>query len=479
MTMSHDVFLAWTDPSYGEPPFGGREGPVERALDGLFEVAGLDPANPFADCVGRGGRVVLKPNWVLHANLDGGPIDSLVTHASVVAGVADRAARALEGEGEVVIGDAPLQSCDFDAMLRDSGTTEAVDAVRRRWPGVDFVVEDWRLTLLEDVAEHGGGRAVNASQRSRDDYDAAVDQRYRLVDRGADSFLEDTADYADRYRVTCYKPSLMSAHHAPGRHEYLVTRRIFEADLFVNLPKMKTHMKAGLTGALKNLVGINGHKEYLPHHIKGAYFDGGDCYSESDRFRRVHDELYDYVWEHQRELPAARRRPLDWLMRAFWKLSRVTGDSIAEAGWSGNETIWRTTLDLNHVLFFGDESPRHLISIADGIVAGEGEGPLRPRSKPAGLLMLGRNPAYVDAVMARLMGYNVSRIPTVFHAIYDRRSRFAGPFLADWAVTARSASGDRRRVPFSDLPNLGFLKPRHWHRAEAGDAPEAAGRRAA
>ena len=66
--------------------------------------------------------------------------------------------------------------------------------------------------------------------------------------------------------------------HAPGRHQYLVAREVIEADVIVNLPKLKTHKKAGVTCALKNLIGINGNKEYLPHHRVGGAERGGDCY---------------------------------------------------------------------------------------------------------------------------------------------------------------------------------------------------------
>ncbi len=472
MPMNHDVTLAWTEERY--PPTGPSDGdgPIHRLLAAMFAASGKDAENPFAGQVSRGERVVLKPNWVLHQNPDCDEIESLVTHTSVIEAVADFAARGLEGEGEIVIGDAPLQSCDFAALCSRAGVDAAVEALRQRWPGIDFFVEDWRLTLLEDMDD--AAHAVTAHQRQRSDYAERVDDRYRLVDRGRESFLEDTADYADGYRVTCYKPSMMSAHHRPGTHEYLVTRRIFDADLFINLPKMKTHMKAGLTGALKNLVGINGHKEYLPHHIKGGYFDGGDGYARSDRFRRMHDDLYDYAWENQQEHSPRRRRTLEFLMKTVWRLSRLTGDSISEAGWSGNDTIWRTTLDLNHVLFFSEESPRHLLSIADGIIAGEGQGPLRPIAKPAGLLLMGENPAYVDAVIGRLMGYNLSRIPTVHNAIYDRRSRFAGPLLDAYEVTTLARDGAVGRAPLASLPNLDFRKPRHWERAESGEAVRAA-----
>src|SRR5262249_446314 len=131
---------------------------------------------------------------------------------------------------------------------------------------------------------------------------------HQVVDLAEDSFLEDIAEHSGQFRVSMYKPSVMAEHHRAGKHEYLVTKRIFEADLVVNLPKLKTHAKAGLTGALKNLVGINGHKESLPHHIKGSYFSGGDGYCRPNRLRRYYDDLEDHLWEHYSALSASQRK---------------------------------------------------------------------------------------------------------------------------------------------------------------------------
>jgi uncharacterized protein (DUF362 family) len=53
------------------------------------------------------------------------------------------------------------------------------------------------------------------------------------------------------------------------------------------------------------------------------------------------------------------------------------------------------------------------MSIVDGILAGEGNGPMAPDLKPAGLLAAGFNPAAVDWVCARLMGFDPDRIPHI------------------------------------------------------------------
>ena len=85
------------------------------------------------------------------------------------------------------------------------------------------------------------------------------------------SLLEPIAsDRRVDFRVTMYNPDLMRQTHGRGRHQYLIAREVIEADVVINVPKLKTHRKAGITGALKNLVGINGNKDYLPHHRLGG-----------------------------------------------------------------------------------------------------------------------------------------------------------------------------------------------------------------
>jgi uncharacterized protein (DUF362 family) len=451
--MRSDVFVARTDATYQAFPYEGHDR-VAAALDSLFTAWGRDAENPFDGWLTPGNTVVIKPNWVHHEDPVGGDLDALVTHSSLIKYVLDRAALALDGRGTIVIGDAPIQSCDFAALLERTRIPAVVESLRRKHTGLDVRVEDWRLTVLD-----GDG----AAQLRRRDRERAGSNDYRLVDLAASSFLEDISEYADRFRVTCYSPDLMATHHRPGKHEYLVTSKVFGADLVVNLPKMKTHIKAGLTGALKNLVGINGHKEFLPHHIVGASERGGDCYYKPHALRDTYDAAYDRFWAGYDGMPEWRRKVGVRVLEALWRASEwLTGDSTATGSWFGNETVWRMTLDLNHLLYFADDAPKRVITIVDGIVAGEGDGPLRPRRKAAGLLVGGENPAYIDGVLARLMGYNVSRVPTAYHAIYHRKSHFGGPGLEEIDV---HLCHEGRIVRAHALPNLDFAKPRHWQRA--------------
>ena len=81
-----------------------------------------------------------------------------------------------------------------------------------------------------------------------------------------------------------YDASATRSNHRRGFHNYFVAQSILDADLLINLPKWKAHQKSAVTGALKNLVGINGDKAYLPHFRRGAPKWGGDEYRDENRW---------------------------------------------------------------------------------------------------------------------------------------------------------------------------------------------------
>src|SRR5215510_450790 len=77
--------------------------------------------NPLGCLISPGQRVLIKPNFVLHFNAGGGPLDAVVTHPSVIRAIVDYVVIALKGRGEIVIGDAPQMNCDMPRLFELSG----------------------------------------------------------------------------------------------------------------------------------------------------------------------------------------------------------------------------------------------------------------------------------------------------------------------------------------------------------------------
>ncbi len=427
--------------------------------------SGLPSWNPFGSFLRPGQRALIKPNWVLHANHLDGSIESLLTHTSLIRVLIDYLVLALDGRGAVDVADAPLQGCDFDVLKQRTMTEKLLDIYRGRFPGIRFSVIDLRKTTFTPREQRSHGVGEQAAQ-------AGDPRGYTLIDLAGDSILTDLEDRSKRFRVTMYDHSLMNRRHSHGKHEYLVSNSVLTADFVVNIPKLKTHIKAGITGALKNLVGINGHKEYLPHHMNGWPGSGGDQYERRSVVKPVYNVLYDLRWRGHADSEVATRTQT-FALRALTYASRVTrDDNMFDGGWSGNDTIPRTTLDLNHALYFyhldrqqlSATPVRSVLSIVDGVVAGEGYGPLWPTAKPAGIIIGGWNPLAIDALGAMLIGYDPMKVRLLRYGFEHPKSLLSRltPGLDELESTL-----DGTRMSLSQTKSMSFSLPKEWEDASA------------
>lgn len=424
-----------------------REGIRETACQ-LGWTGGAAGESAFSRLVPSGARVLVKPNLVLHRNHGPWGIEPLFTHATIIRAVVDELLAT--GASQVIVGDAPLQECDFDQLVRNSGMDQWAPSLEARDPRFHGP-RDYRRTKTNF---EGGLRVEREGLLPVD--------RFVLFDLAGESLLEPISRNGD-FRVTQYPPAELARTHAAGRHQFLVARDIIEADVVINLPKLKTHKKAGVTNALKNLIGINGNKEFLPHHRLGGSADGGDCYPGGDPVKRALEFVYDQA-NATRSIAA--RRVLRLGTRALQRVLHAKGDELGvEGAWSGNDTIWRTCLDLNRILLYGrtdatlaDEPQRTVVHLVDAVVAGHGDGPLRAEPFPLGLLLAGENAAAVDLVGARLLGYAPERIPIVAHAF----DRFRWP-LTDFAAADVMVTGAMGSGPAGERIHAAFGETEmHW-----------------
>ncbi|HOX28772.1 MAG TPA: DUF362 domain-containing protein, partial [bacterium] len=200
----------------------------------------------------------------------------------------------------------------------------------------------------------------------------------------------------------------------------------------INLPKLKTHRKTGMTCALKNLVGINGNKDWLPHHRKGAAADGGDEYLKRSIRKHIASSLADAM---EQPISGSAKKILFALRRLIISSKRIFPfpDPYMEGSWWGNDTIPRTVADLNRILLYADsegniheKSCRKILHIVDAVICGEGEGPIEPDAKECGLIMGCSNAAALDAACAAVMGFDPDKIPVIRHAFSTNSFPIAG-----------------------------------------------------
>lgn len=402
--------------SYDDP--GAITQLVRDAIDGLDLPPGF---------VRPGDRVVLKPNWVKeHDERYPGPDrwEHVVTHPVVIEAVVRWAAEQLDGRGSITICDAPQTDSSFATMRRYCALDDMVERARRDFPSLavgllDLRPEEWHAVDGVTVAKTRLEGDPLGSTHVR------LDEASEFVGYGGEGKLYGAS----------YDMAETNLRHAGVRHEYLLCRTPMDADVLINMPKLKTHKKVGLTCALKNLVGINANKNWLPHHTEGTPDRGGDQFPSATMKRRL----------EQSWLGAAKRwlkhRPT--LSRLFVPLKKAGrlyfGDThrvVRSGNWYGNDTCWRMVLDLNKCLFFFDgrgerrHERRRYLAVVDGIVGGEGQGPMAPDPKPCGVILAGTNPAAVDCAAATVMGFDWRRIRMLEGCFEMRESNFV-PFGAD------------------------------------------------
>jgi uncharacterized protein (DUF362 family) len=408
------VGLARTAPTYqGLAAPWAPPNPVYDAVARALAALGLGGAefgsprwNPLGELVRPGGSVVLKPNFIRHWNPGPAPactVASVITHGAVVRALADLAFRAVGERGRVTLAEAPQQDCDFSRIRDIAG----LDAVQKEFAARGLALE--MIDLRREAVTFTDG--VITARRSL----PGDPLGYREVDLGAQSFFHGSGLDARGFRGADYDPGPTHEHHSGGRHAYLLSESVLRADLIVNLPKWKTHKKTGVTLALKNLVGINGDKNWLPHHTVGAE---GDEFPGRGALDRARSRAIDLArgW-------LARGRATGALRLVRRAESALRGDAFVRAGnWHGNRTTWRMVCDLNRCVYYSDAKGLHLdapapvrriLTVLDGIVAGEGEGPLAPRDVPLGLVLAGLDPVALDLAALRLMGFDAERIPKV------------------------------------------------------------------
>lgn len=405
---------------FEEYPFGdskidkGNE--VYASLRQVFKLLGLDSErfgtrewNPFGSFICPGNIVLLKPNLVKHFSERGG-VRGLITHGSLIRAVTDYVFIALKGKGRIVIADGPMDDGDFNEIARLIGLYEIKKFYKEK-AGFDIEVYD----LRQEQVIKKEGKIIKRVKLAGDP------SGYTAVDLGRMSeFKKNSLDYSFLSGAEG-REDIMSLHHNEHKDEYLIANTFLKADVVINLPKMKTHKRSGVTLALKNMVGITGDRNWLPH------FSQSPCGKDNPGPERMLVKM----------LKGALGviKPLRDMLRQF---VGVTGPTMHSGNWYGNDVIWRTIVDLAHITSYADKNgvikknrQRKIFVVMDGIVAGEGDGPLNPLPKKCGVLIAGFNDLCVDVTASRIMGFDPKKIPKFKKISKDTLRRLYGPDFKD------------------------------------------------
>lgn len=407
--MDHEVLIWHQEPDYNAL-FENSQKVTEFLLKSIKE--GL---------VKPGDNVVLKPNFVKESHIyKHDEWDYVITHTEVIRLVLYAVVSALCGKGRICIIDAPQTDSDYDEIIKRVKLKELVDECQKHTS-----VKISYFDLREERWYYKQGIIVRKKKLPGDPLG------YVEVN------LKDNSEFYGKenkeYYGADYDRSQTKKYHNEMDNIYVMSKTILSSDVFINIPKMKTHKLAGMTCCLKNLVGTCVIKNSIPHHTLGSPETGGDKFDRASPKGNAETGLWNTALKLLKYKNPLINYPfiaVKWVAGKFFGSPQT--ETIRNGMWHGNDTIWRATLDLNKILLYADsngkmhnEAQRKYFAVVDGIIAGDGNGPMEPDPKPIGILVAGTNPVAVDTVVGSIMGFDIDKIPTVRNAYFNKKYKLA------------------------------------------------------
>lgn len=375
------------------------------------ERFGTPEWNPLSDVIKEGDTVLIKPNLVEEINRSGETFECMYTQPGVIAPVIDYTLLALKGNGKIIVADAPMQDCDFDKLIEQCGLNELINFYKQ-YSEVNVELRDLRAVITKNV--NGIPHYTN------------IDKSSVQVDLGSESeFHTLTKEQILRLRKGANDVNDLRAHHNMLKHEYDICTELLEADVLIDMPKPKLHKKAGVTISLKNMVGVNVRKEYLPHFTEGDGQTGkGDAYEYKDFWKSKRNWANGYACAYATKEHFFVAKIMTIVRRFFGLGVRLFSKNKDNEGtWRGNHTVSKMVVDINKIVKYADKSgklcdkqKRKRIIIADMIISGEKAGPVAPSPKNVGIIAVGEDPVCFDECIATLMGAKIEQIPTLVNA---------------------------------------------------------------
>ncbi len=430
-----------------------------KLLEYDLENYGTPEWNPLKWLINPGETVFLKPNMIAERHYYKQDWNYVITNGSVIRAVVDYVFISLGSTGKIIIGDSPSTESDFEKMNSLQGLRE-IQKIYAEKKGFEIEIIDLR-------DEHWIERDRVVIDKIKLPGDPRGKSYFDLADK---SMFAELDDKGIRYYGAFYDTDETNLHHQKNRHEYAISKSVIEADVLINLPKLKTHKKCGLTVNLKSLVGINAQKNWLPHYIFGSPESGGDQFEHENTKQKLENAL---VGKAKKSL--LNKNPLvQTLARKTkslaYKVFGHTEEVVRSGNWHGNNTVWRMSLDLNRILFYGNPDgtfstggkKKRFFSIVDGIIAMEGNGPVAGDAKPVGILIAGVNPVAVDTTCARLMGFDEGKIQLIKKAFEKHDFPLIDGQLEDIETISNNEAWNKKLTDWKFIESLNFRPHFGW-----------------
>jgi uncharacterized protein (DUF362 family) len=423
--------------------------------------------NPLKHLISPGDNVVIKPNLAKHEHHMGDEgLLCTITHGSVLRPIIDYVNIALQGKGSIIICDTPFEYADFSKMCEVTGIKDTITYLKQK--GYSIELRDLRKYITKF---YSGNKTRQYEQNGDPSGYVVVDikdqSEFHELDKTGQNYHTLADHTVDHYDPFSKDIGETNKHHRSGKHEYLIARTILNADVIISVPKLKTHGKAGVTLNLKNMIGIASGKTYMPHHRPGNQ-PYGDAFptpppEEFIKRRFIRRKIAHSVYWLQNVIGDTAMKKVagffrNMVLERFWPVKDFESKRIEWGDWYGNDTLWRTILDLNKILLYCDKDgnlkdtrQRKYFSVIDGIIGQEGQGPTMGTPKQTFLLIAGEDPVAVDTIAVNVMGLDKERIPVIVKTAQMRH---------------RLGTSDMNRITVKSnidyIPKFNFKPPRGW-----------------
>ena len=349
--------------------------------------AGTADWNPLGELVQPGDRVVLKPNFVsnknFHQRLSGEHLACLV-HTGGGAAAADRLCAAGGWAAGACRSSMPRsRAANVDEVLRALGVQDhATRPYRAAGHAVEFLdLRDFCIKAAHAARQRAGGGARPLNLGSGCGSPCRRSRHYAVVDLGA------RLSFADVPERSC-APGLFIAPIRIRRCRIIVGRHLLPKTAGCRRgsspsPSFGRRTRSRRDLSLKSAIGLCNQKYWLPTTRWAPPPKGRRVPLPAALSVRLRNQL-------QRSRRCRRRLTITFAGGAGSVVAQPQNGmprwlTSSRARGEGNDTIWRTTLDLCHLLHFVDregrlrDTPqrRHL-ALVDGILGGEGKGRWQP-----------------------------------------------------------------------------------------------------
>jgi uncharacterized protein (DUF362 family) len=403
---------------YPEYPFGNgyiseSDNCIYDEVRILLNAMGMDSFNfgksrwnPFCSFIKPGDNVLIKPTMVNHFHPLGLTMDCLITNGSLIRAIMDFVIIALNGQGKISIGDAPIQSAIFERIVQTNGVDKIIEFYKSQIYTIQFEIIDFRQTIA--ICNEKGHIKKTLTQENCE---------FKYVDLDEISYFSNVINR--KFAIADYPFSAMKEYHSNGKNRYMIPQTLLDSNVIINLPKPKTHRFAGITGAMKNFIGVNSQKENLPHYSIGNINENGDEYPSKSSIKKFISFLTNQITILAVKGLYLLSLPLYFVRHILIRMVN-TEDMVFKGSWHGNDTIWRTILDVNRIVLYADKrgninktQQRTVFTICDSIITGEYQGPLQPDPKKSNALIAGFNLYVIDRFLAKFMGFNSKYLPFI------------------------------------------------------------------